>query len=149
MSFSRLVTVVLSLGFVGMGVLLSAVGTYQAATAVDHWRVWPKAQAVVIENEFRTVRTKQGSVTIAEPVFRFSVDGRTVQAKSRTGRAPPEFSAGDQVTIAYNPRDPSEVTQKVDARGGAFILVGVGAGLALSGLALGFVLTWLRRAGEA
>jgi hypothetical protein len=133
--------VALSLGMFGLGMVLLTLGVYQAVTAVDYWREWPKAQAVVIENKFRTVRSKNGSVVVAEPVFRFTVGGRTVEAVSRVGRAPPEFSPGDRVTIAYDPTNPARVTQKVDVREAAFIMAGVGAGLGLGGLAMG-VLFW-------
>jgi hypothetical protein len=55
---------ILTIGITGMGALLAMVGSYQVATTVDCWSIWPKAEAVVVRNEFRTIHTRNGSAPI-------------------------------------------------------------------------------------
>jgi hypothetical protein len=142
-SFNRVSGAVLVFGTIGMGILLLGVGVYHAVTVTDHWQQWPKAQAIVAENRIRTVRSRNGPITTAEPVFRFTVAGRTVEAVSRSGRSPPEFSPGEAVSIAYNPVDPSQVTQQIDVYEDAKTAIGVGTGMTLFGVLLRYLLRWL------
>jgi hypothetical protein len=106
MSFmARNFGLIFMLVFLGIGLLLLSVGGY----LVWDTRAWlarsVEAPGVVIEM-VRIVDPKQGA--LFAPLVRFqTADGRTIEFQSSLRTNPPAYSAGDTVTVLYDPARPS------------------------------------------
>lgn len=129
-------------GYVGMivaGILFFLFGTIMLGAYGSKIKCTEPISATVVKNlEIRKVRSSKGKVhrITYTPIFEYEYDGKEYSYISKISSNPPEYSAGEQVTIWVNPNDPNKIYYKPK---GASLLISVvfriiGGGLAIGGI---------------
>jgi hypothetical protein len=103
-----------------------------------------RAPGEVTDLRWQSVGHAGDRTPLAFPVLRFSLpDGRTVETQSTWGTNPPPAKPGAQVTVLYDPADPTRasvpaggtasiVSWVIVALGGLLVLVGLAAAVFLA-----------------
>jgi Protein of unknown function (DUF3592) len=135
--------------FAGVGVLLLALGIMLTRSNRGFERGAMRAPGRITGISWETIGLPGDREMVGFPELRFTLpDGREVQTVARTGTTADTLQQGAQVTVLYDPADPSQA--RVDSRsatagatlvGAAFIVFGavfalLGAGLITAGIAL-------------
>jgi hypothetical protein len=124
-------------GFILIGAAMMALSV-KARNARRRWEAAAQqAQGEVTDLRWESLGRGSDSRLLAFPVVRFSLpDGRSVETQSSSGTNPPAAKPGAQVTVLYDPADPTRaslpsgatssiVTGVVVGLGGLLILVGI------------------------
>jgi hypothetical protein len=141
--------------FAGVGVALTAVGMWLVARDVSMLRSWPYVEAAAIEATTITTRSRSrgrptGPLYDVQVTFRYVVDGRTYESRTRSGIASSStsrrdellrrFAPGTRHTIRHRPGDANVIRYELDWSFATFLMsgavtlmglvfVGIGAGM--------------------
>jgi hypothetical protein len=127
------------LGFVLIGGAMVALALKAKRSRADWEAAATRASGEVTDLRWQSVGRAGDSNLLAFPVLRFSLpDGRTVETQSSWGTNPPQAKPGAQVTVLYDPADPtsaslpagtaaSVVSSVIVALGALLIAVGMAA----------------------
>lgn len=100
-----------------------------------------RSHGTVTDLRFRSVGRQVGGGTWY-PVLRFdTADGRHIETEGLYGRSPPPAKRGDEVTVLYDPADPTKAALEGKLGGGPLgtIFVVLGLFLAALGVTIGVV----------
>jgi hypothetical protein len=126
-------------GFVLIGGGMIAVSLRAKRSRANWEAAASRAAGEVTDLRWQSVGQAGDRTRLAFPVVRFSLpDGRTVETQSTWGTNPPQAKPGAQVTVLYDPADPtraslpaggtaSTVSWIIIALGGLLVLVGLAA----------------------
>ena len=125
--------------FTLVGVVLASTGVRTLRAARRFQAVALRAPGVVTDLRYRSVGRNIGSGTWF-PVLRFdTADGRQIDTEAMYGRRPAPVRRGDEVTVLYDPADPTRAA--LEGRfGGGFLgvmLLVIGLLFATLGLMIG------------
>lgn len=124
-----------------MGIVFFLFGTFMLSSYGNKSSCTEQVIAEVVKMvEHRstgTGRHKMSGTTYA-PVFKYEYDGKEYSYISNVAANPPEYSAGERVTIWVNPNNPNKIYYKP---GGTSVLLSVvfrivGGALAVGGMVL-------------
>jgi hypothetical protein len=124
--------------FILIGVAMMGFAT-RAKRARARWEAGAsRASGEVTDLRWQSVGHAGDRSPLAFPVLRFSLpDGRTVETQSTWGTSPPPAKPGAQVTVLYDPEDPTRAS--VPAGGAAsfvsWVIVALGLLLLFIGIA--------------
>lgn len=96
--------------FTVLGVGFARTGFRIRRTAREFWAVARRAPGVVTDLRYRSAgRDASGGTWF--PVLRFvTADGRQIDTEAMYGRSPAPARRGDEVTVLYDPDDPTQAT---------------------------------------
>ena len=127
--------------FTLVGVVLAGTGFRTLRTARRFRAVAVRSPGVVTDLNYRSVGRNISSGTWF-PVLRFeAADGRQIETQAMYGRRPAAARRGDQVTVLYDPEDPTRAALE-GKHGGGFVgavLLVLGILFATLGLTIGGV----------
>lgn len=131
---------ILPIGWTAFGALFVAIGVHSLRARRSFQRRADRALGQVTELRWHDIARGPGRVsTVAFPVLRFQTpDGRTLEVESLSGRNPAPARVGQQVTVLYDPHDPTQAALDGDAVS-SVLFVGfiiLGAFFMLSGLGM-------------
>lgn len=95
----------IKVGLAAMGAIFLAVGVGVGITTVSFVSDAKRADGVVIDLAWHS-SGKSGMT--AAPVVRYDVDGKAYEFTSSMSSKPPAYKVGEQVTVLYDPAEPSE-----------------------------------------
>ena len=129
--------------FTVVGLIFATMGFRTLRTDRDFQAVALRAPGTVTDLRFRSVGRRRASGTWF-PVVRFdTADGRRIDTEAMYGRRPAPARRGEEVTVLYDPADPTRAALEGKSGGGAlgliFVVVGLtfaALGVAIGGIAL-------------
>jgi hypothetical protein len=125
-------------GFVLIGGAMVAF-SIRGRRARERWEASASStQGEVTELRWQSLGRPGDTTLLAFPIVRFSLpDGRTVETQSTFGTNPPAAKPGAQVTVLYDPADPTHASLPAGTTASvvSWVLIGLGALLVLVGFA--------------
>lgn len=137
--------------FLGVGLAFAALGFQQLAEARRFARGACRAPGVVVDMQARRAafrsrrrwRWRPSEDVLFFPVVRFRPPGgKEVTFQSATGTNPPQFRAGRQVSVIYDPQNPSTARVESFLSSTAFPVFMAALGLIFAALGAVLLATW-------
>jgi uncharacterized protein DUF3592 len=132
------VLLIAGLGFAAVGAVFAGIGIASARSSRHFEESAARAPATVTDVRSRSVGRGTSGGIVWIPVVRFrTADGRTIDAEAGGGTNVKRWEPGQQVEVAYDPANPSDI--RVPGSGGGLIqglFMGIGILFAVLGVLL-------------